>query len=89
MKPVSLTGYFDHNKEVKVEKYLNGEKGVEIITPFYTHLNNKEVPQAILVNRGWMAEDLKDWRYDRLQDFTKVQGVLYRGDNKTKYSKPN
>lgn len=38
-KPVTLRGFFDHQKEIKVEKYLNGEKGVEIVTPFYTHLN--------------------------------------------------
>jgi len=36
-----------------------------------------------------MAEDLKDFRFDRQQDLTNVQGVLYRGDAATKYSKPN
>lgn len=36
-----------------------------------------------------MADDLKDFRYDKAQDVTRVTGVLYRGDNLTKYSKPN
>lgn len=89
MKPVLLRGYFDHNKEIQIEKHLNGEKGVEIITPFFTHLNNSEEPQSILVNRGWMAEDLKEWRYDKTQDLVRVRGVLYRGDAQTKYTKPN
>jgi len=38
-KPVTLSGYADHDKEIHVNKYKNGEKGVEVITPFYTHLN--------------------------------------------------
>ena len=89
MKPVTLRGFFDHSKEIQVTKYNNGEKGVEIVTPFYTHVNDNEEVQAILVNRGWMAEDLKDWRYDKTQDNARVKGVLYRGDANTKYSMPN
>jgi len=40
-KKVKLRGIFDHTKETQVEKLRNGEKGVDIITPFYTHLNEK------------------------------------------------
>lgn len=80
MKPVELRGYLDHSKETFVEKWKDGEKGVEIVTPFYTHLNGKEEPCAVLVNRGWMPWDLRDFRYDKAQSVTKVQGVLYRGD---------
>lgn len=65
MKPVSLRGFLDHDKEVKVLKYQNGEKGVEVITPFYTHINKDEEPCAILVNRGWLPWDLHNFRYDR------------------------
>jgi cytochrome oxidase assembly protein ShyY1 len=89
MKPVQLRGYLDHDREIKVLKYQNGEKGVEVVTPFYTHLDKEERPCAILVNRGWMPWDLKDFRYDRHNSVIKVQGILYRGDAKTKYSKPN
>ncbi len=39
-KKVKVRGIFDHSKEIQVEKLRNGEKGVEIITPFYTHLND-------------------------------------------------
>ena len=38
-KPVTITGYVDHDREIHVQKYKNGEKGVEVITPFYTHIN--------------------------------------------------
>jgi len=38
-KPVTIKGYFDHEREYKVETYYRGEKGVQIITPFYTHLD--------------------------------------------------
>lgn len=81
MKPVELNGMMDHSKETFVEKWKNGEKGVEIVTPFYTHLNKNEEPCAILVNRGWMPWDLRNFRYDKADSsVTKVQGVLYRGD---------
>ena len=60
MKPVAVKGIFDHTREVQVEKMRNGEKGVDVITPFYTHLDANGKEQAILVNRGWVPLDLKD-----------------------------
>lgn len=30
-----------------------------------------------------------DFKYDRNNSVTKIEGILYRGDAKTKYSKPN
>ena len=89
MKPVTIQGYLDYDKEIKVERMVNGEKGCDVITPFYTHLNNKDEACGISVNRGWIPEDLRTLRYDRENDSTKVQGVLYRGDAKTKYSLDN
>ena len=82
MKPVQVKGIMDFDKEFKVLKYKNGEKGVEVVTPFYTHLDSNEKACALLVNRGWLPWDLKDYRFDRRVDVTKVKGVLYRGDNK-------
>ena len=90
MKPVQVKGVFDHTREVQVEKIRNGEKGVDIVTPFYTHLDGNGKEQAILVNRGWVPLDLKDQRmhYNNASMGT-ISGILYRGDAKTKYSKPN
>ena len=53
-KPVTLKGIFDHQKEIQVNKQYRGEKGVQIITPFYTHLDGQGKACAILVNRGWV-----------------------------------
>ena len=53
-KKVKVRGIFDHNREIQVEKLRNGENGVEIVTPFYTHLNEKGEECGILVNRGWV-----------------------------------
>jgi cytochrome oxidase assembly protein ShyY1 len=39
-----------------------GEKGVQIVTPFYTHLDANGKPAGIMVNRGWVAHDLKNMR---------------------------
>ena len=89
-KKVKVRGVFDHNKEIQVEKLRNGEKGVEIITPFYTHLNQKGEEVGILVNRGWVPEDLRNLK-NHYTGVTsgEITGVLYRGDNQTKYSLPN
>ena len=58
--------------------------------PFYTHLNEKGETCGILVNRGWVPKDLKDMKmhYTGAMSGT-ITGILYRGDNKTKYSRPN
>ena len=89
MKPVLVNGYLDYNKDVHVTKYKNGEKGVEIVTPMYTHLDKNDQPCGILVNRGWFPWDLRMFRYDRDNSSIQFTGVLYRGDPKTKYSKTN
>lgn len=89
-KKVKLRGIFDHTKETQVEKLRNGEKGVDIITPFYTHLNEKGEECGILVNRGWVPLDFKDLRMHYTSNTSgEITGVLYRGDNEYKYSKPN
>ena len=89
MKPVKVTGYLDYNQEQYITKYKDGEKGVEVVTPFYTHVDKKDQVCGILINRGWLPEDLKNFRYDRNQGTISFQGILYRGDASTKYSKPN
>lgn len=69
---------------------FKGERGVQIITPFYTHLDASGKPAAILVNRGWVPYDLKDLRMHTAAHVAgKISGVLYRGDAQTKYSIPN
>jgi cytochrome oxidase assembly protein ShyY1 len=65
LKPVSIKGFFDNSKELWVEKYKNGDKGVEIVTPFYTHLNDKGEECGIMVNRGWIPHDLKEQKLHR------------------------
>jgi cytochrome oxidase assembly protein ShyY1 len=87
-KPVTIKGYFDHEREYKVETQYRGEKGVQIITPFYTHLDASGNPCAIFVNRGWIPYDLKDSRL-HYQTGDKVTGYLHRGQPENKYSLPN
>jgi cytochrome oxidase assembly protein ShyY1 len=90
MKPVEIKGIFDHNREMQVEKERNGEKGVDIVTPFYTHLDSQGKEQAIIVNRGWVPWDLRNQRLHYGADtMGTISGVLYRGDVETKYSKSN
>ena len=87
MKPVKVKGVFDHKKEIQVDKAYRGEKGVEVITPFYTHLDKDGEPCAILVNRGWVPYDIRNNRLHFMNNnMGSIEGVLYRGDKETKYS---
>ena len=74
---------------MQVERWKGGEKGVDLVAPFYSHLDKQGRPCGIMVNRGWMPWGLKDFRQDRMVNMVKVRGVLCRGDAKTKYSKSN
>ena len=90
MKPVQIKGIFDHEREIQVKKERNGEKGVDIITPFYTHVDAQGIEQGIIVNRGWVPQDLKDQRmHYGSNTMGTIKGVLYRGDVETKYSTKN
>ena len=89
-KPVTVRGVFDHEKEMRVDKVFNGEKGQEVITPFYTHLNEKGEECGILVSRGWIPYDFKDLNYHYTSATSgTITGLLYRGDAKTKYAQLN
>jgi cytochrome oxidase assembly protein ShyY1 len=53
-------------------------------------LNEKEEQCGIMVNKGWVPKDLVDANlHGSAQEVARVTGVLYRGDNKTKYSRNN
>lgn len=90
MKKVKIRGIYDHTKEIQVDKVKNGEKGCDIVTPFYTHLNDKGEECGILINRGWVPEDLRHLKmhYTGITS-GEITGLLYRGDAKHKYTKPN
>ncbi len=61
-----------------------------MITPFYTHLNERGEECGILVNRGFLPDDFKNVKmhYTGVTSGS-ITGVLYRGDCKTKYSSTN
>jgi cytochrome oxidase assembly protein ShyY1 len=80
-KKIKVRGIFDHNREIQVEKMRNGEKGINIITPFYTHLNEKGEEQGILINRGWVPKDFRDQKmHHGVNNNTEIVGLLYRGE---------
>jgi cytochrome oxidase assembly protein ShyY1 len=89
MKPVAVRGIYDHGKEIRVEKMRNGEKGYDMVTPFYTHLDASGKAAGILVNRGWVPYDLRDTRQHQQSVAGTIYGVLYQGDAQFKWSKPN
>ena len=89
MKPVTIKGVFDYDKEVQVEKMKGGERGVEVVTPFFTHLDSNDRPCGIAVNRGWIPWDLRNHKIDKANGHTFISGLLTRGHTKTKYTGSN
>ena len=90
LRKVAVSGIFDHTKEFQVAKVRNGEKGFDRVTPFFTHLNEKCEECGIMVNRGWVPEDLLGQKVHYMGVTSgKIVGLLYRGDAKNKYSTPN
>lgn len=54
---VSLTGIFDHEKEIHLFAHAEGGRsGFQIITPFV----RAEEGDVVLVNRGWVPEEKKE-----------------------------
>lgn len=91
MRPVALKGYFDHFASVSVEKIINGkqmitcslgEKIYEVVTPFYTHLDDNGKECGLLVNRGTVGADLEQFNYQLHEDrgHITITGYLYKGD---------
>jgi cytochrome oxidase assembly protein ShyY1 len=88
MRPVKVRGVYDHKKEFRIPSKQHGENGYEIIVPFYTHMNSQEEACGVLVNKGWVPKDLiNSHMHGDGQKVAEITGVLYRGDNKTKYTK--
>lgn len=89
-RPFLISGRFDHDKEVLVERNKDGESGYQVVTPFYCYTGNNGEEQALLVDRGWVPYDWSDTAKHRTPvGNTVITGVLYRGDSSNKYSKEN
>ena len=38
-KPIQIKGIFDHSKETMIHRTVKGERGLEIVTPLYTGID--------------------------------------------------
>ena len=60
------------------------------MTPFYTHLNKNGEECGLLVSRGWLPLDLSQSRmHYESKTLGHIEGVLYTGDQKSKYTYKN
>ena len=85
-KKVTINGIIDFEKETFVDTVWEGEKGYHIINPLYTHVNEKNEPCGILVNRGFLPKDFITQREQHAAPSSGTfEGVLYTGDNLGKY----
>jgi cytochrome oxidase assembly protein ShyY1 len=90
-KVIELNGQFDHSNEVLVAKNREGEEGFDVVTPFYCYRDENNDIQPVLVNRGWIPDDKKG-KYEHWIHSTgpiSIKGLIYKGDESHKYSKPN
>lgn len=90
-KKVKVRGIIDFEKQALIDSVENGERGYYVINPLYTHVNENKEPCGILVNRGFLPNDYLLTREHHLaQKDGYFEGILYCGDNLTKYDdKPN
>ena len=60
--------------------------GYEIVTPFITHINSKGQKCGLMVNRGWIVNDLIDHNFHyRTNPRETITGFIYEGDARQKY----
>lgn len=85
-KKVKIRGIIDFKQETKVKTIYRGEEGFFIFNPLYTHVNEKKEGCGIMVNRGFISEDLEQTRDRHLAQSTgEFEGILYPGDKWNKY----
>ncbi|CAI2378468.1 unnamed protein product [Moneuplotes crassus] len=85
-KKVKVKGIIDFDQETKVKGIYRGEEGYFIFNPLYTHVNEKKEGCGIMVNRGFVSEDLTIFRDRRLaQNTGEFEGIIYPGDKWNKY----
>ena len=93
-KPYYIYGQFDHAREIKVARVKEGnkkdnlgERGFQIITPFYCYVNELGQNCAILVDRGWVeSEEGKSFSHRATpRGPCRITGVLYKGNSDNKY----
>jgi cytochrome oxidase assembly protein ShyY1 len=58
---VRLKGFFDHKKEHLITRTVKNERGVEVVCPLFTGVDEESGNlQGILVNRGRLPYEYKD-----------------------------
>jgi hypothetical protein len=83
---VKVKGILDLENNTYVETTNRGEKGYNVITPLYTHVNEKKEPCGLLVNRGFLPKDFLETREHFLVESQGYfEGIIYTGDHVTKY----
>lgn len=75
-RPVLLTGQWIANKTIYLDnRAMNGRAGFWVVTPLLLATGSAaQVPNVILVQRGWIARDFTD--RTRLPDFATPGGTL-------------
>ncbi|CDW84832.1 surfeit locus 1 family protein [Stylonychia lemnae] len=89
-RPVRIKGIIDNEKEIYIQRPQSGEKGVEVVAPLYESVNDKGELQGIMVDRGWIKEQLKDLKihWNSTENSEQIiEGVIMRGEGKCQTGK--
>lgn len=88
-KPIEVNGKFDHGKTVLIETTKEGIIGKNVVTPFYFSDELTGLSHAILVNRGFIEDQVGlDLITHNQNGYINLKGVLTK-PHVTRYRKEN
>ena len=79
-KPIKLRGLFDHEKATFIQRTRDGDRGYEILTPLYMHVDKQTGDlYGMMVNRGRIPYEYRDLKmhWTPSQEEQEVEGVLF------------
>lgn len=89
-RPVRVKGgILDHEQEVLIHRPQSGEKGLEIVTPLYTSVDDNGELKGLFVDRGWLPENLASIKAHQTGARADFEGVVVFGEGKSHTGKNN
>ena len=87
-----VKGVLDNEQEITIQRPQSGEKGLQIVTPLFTGVDESGHLKGIFVDRGWLAEEyatLKVHWNGKKQEEVVLEGVIVKGEGKSNTGKNN
>lgn len=88
-KPIRLRGLFDHEKETFIQRTRDGDRGYEILTPLYMHVDKKSGNlNGMMINRGRIPYEYRDSKmhWTPTTEEQEVEGVLFYDEGEDQFN---